>query len=372
MNKLKKCIALIAVLVMTVIFFVPASAETIDQSRDCSMTCTYKSGDTVIPDASFSLYYVANISARGDAFVPVGKFKNYPVSWSFTDNGMMSDTALTLAGYAALDGLLPAYTGVTDENGVVSFPGEDRSMLPGLYLITGERVYSDEDVYDCIPSLVTLPYYNANTGEWIYDLQVLPKVDHDQAHSDTDTVNCSVLKIWAGDEKHPEARPKSIKVLLLRDGKLFDTKELSAENNWRYTWEKLSAKHYWVAVESENDAYNVLVSRNGDTFLIKNTYVPPEEQTTVPDETTTSPDEPTTGPGETTTTPDETTTGPDETTTSPEGTTSPEEPTTKPIPDHELPNTGMLWWPVTVLAIAGLLLFIIGWAILRRYEYDDV
>ncbi len=368
MKNLKRIFSLMTAVFMAVILLVPAFAETIALDKNCSLTLNYIVDGKPIPDASFNIFYVANISANGDSFSPVGKFRDYPINWTFTDSEMMRDTAYTLAGYIARDGLIPSYGSLTDEDGAVSFPGEDGTMLPGLYLISGDRIYIDEDVVTVTPSLVTLPFYDEKTGEWSYDLTAIPKFDHDKAHSDTDTVNCSVLKVWEGDEKHPEARPKSVTVILLRDGELFDTKELNAENNWRYTWEKLSAKHYWVALEKETENYQVLVSRNETTFIIKNTYVPP-----VPPEETTSGEE-TTVPGETTTTPDdETTTRPDgETTTSPEGTTLPEETTTSTTPENTLPNTGMLWWPVTVFAVAGLLLFIMGWVMLRRYEYDNV
>ena len=117
----------------------------------------------------------------------------------------------------------------------------------------------------------------------------------------------------------------------------------------------------------------------------------PEE--TTPDETT--PDE--TGPDETTpdeTNPDETVpdetgpdgtvpgeTGPDETT--PEGSetegtepdeTAPGETTPgSPTPEDEekLPQTGQLNWPVPMLALAGLCLFIVGWALRFRSRKED-
>ena len=48
--------------------------------------------------------------------------------------------------------------------------------------------------------------------------------------------------------------------------------------------------------------------------------------------------------------------------------TNPDEPTTnpsKPDDDDDLADTGQLNWPIPVFAIAGLLLFSIGWAMLN-------
>mgnify|MGYP002563489329 CR=1 FL=1 len=50
-----------------------------------------------------------------------------------------------------------------------------------------------------------------------------------------------------------------------------------------------------------------------------------------------------------------------------EGETDPE-----PEPEEKLPQTGMLWWPVPVLACGGISLFFAGWARRRRQEDSDV
>ncbi len=380
MNKFIKSLSIFLTVICAFAAVLPCFAENVDNAKECKLTIRYVDKDKVIPNAPFEVYYVANVNAAGNAYAPVGKFASYPVIWQFKDTQMMNDTAFTLSGLAARDGLLPSYAGLTDEHGQISFPGDDGSMLPGLYLINSQRVYRDEDVYVAAPTLVQLPAVDEKTGEFLYDVILKPKFDHNITHSDTETVNCSVLKKWEDENNKKGARPKSVNVILLRDGEIYDRVTLNDENDWRFTWEKLSAKHYWVALEEDSGDYKVLVHRNNTTFIITNTYTPPPppeettvpdgEETTVPEETTASGSEETTVPGETTTTPEESTTTPEEEkTTVPgeEGTTVPKEPG-RP----ELPNTGMLWWPVTVFAIAGVVLFIMGWVLLRRYEYDNI
>ena len=37
------------------------------------------------------------------------------------------------------------------------------------------------------------------------------------------------------------------------------------------------------------------------------------------------------------------------------------------VPLGDLPQTGMLWWPVPVLTICGLVLFMLGWGEYQKY-----
>ena len=74
------------------------------------------------------------------------------------------------------------------------------------------------------------------------------------------------------------------------------------------------------------EGYTVSISREGITFVITNTLKPFEEP------------EPTPTPG----TPD--------------------------TPGENLPQTGVLWWPVPLLAVLGALLLLLGWGLRRRDE----
>lgn len=99
----------------------------------------------------------------------------------------------------------------------------------------------------------------------------------------------------------------------------------------------------WRVVEYETpEGYTVTVEREGITFVMTNSQI--EE---IPDEQTPEGGRP---PGENT-------------------------PPLENIPDEpipmgpSLPQTGMLWWPVPVLACAGLFLFLMGWG-KRRHEKE--
>lgn len=120
-------------------------------------------------------------------------------------------------------------------------------------------------------------------------------------------VEVSVLKIWK-DEGHSEIRPSQIEVALLCDGHVYDVVTLSDENGWSYHWSDLKGTRNWTVTEyTQLDQYTFYVGRDGDTFIITNTY-------------------------------------------------------------SEIPRTGQLWWPVPMLFAAGLAMIVIG--LVRRRGMD--
>lgn len=159
------------------------------------------------------------------------------------------------------------------------------------------------------------------------------------------TVTRRVQKIW-DDSGHTENRPQEVVVQLLKDGVVSSTVTLSASNNWSYTWSGLDANSNWQIVERDvANGYTVLVEREGDLFRVTNTY---------------QEDVPVTPPS----------TGESEAPPSAESIEPAPEP--EPEPEEKLPQTGMLWWPVPVLACGGISLFFAGWARRRRQEDSDV
>jgi hypothetical protein len=137
----------------------------------------------------------------------------------------------------------------------------------------------------------------------------------DKPSGSTGTVRKVVKKTW-DDKGYERQRPSSIKVQLMRNGAVHETVTLSANNNWQYTWSSLQAKDSsgkeirWTVKEVDVSGYIVNIDQHGDTFLITNAPVKPS-----------------------------------------------------------LPQTGVLWWPVPVLASVGLLFLITGY-IMRGRKRD--
>lgn len=181
-------------------------------------------------------------------------------------------------------------------------------------------------------------------------------------------VSISVEKVWRGGGFMD--RPRSVNIVLLRDGEFFGAVELSRENGWKHTFTGLPAadedgnEYEYSVVEAPVDGYESEVSGSAEEgFVITNTRVdePDWPDWPGPDEPD-EPDEPDV-PDE----PDE----PDEPDT-PEGPDEPDEPDTPDTPENpdgeKLPQTGQPWWPVLLLSLGGAIMLLAGLASKRRYR----
>lgn len=314
------------------------AAGGVDLARTGSITVVLREGGEdreAVPDARITLYHAADVKTENGKLV-------YQYTPDFAPCGAALDDlnaeglAEHLAGYAARE-KLTGVTGTTGRDGRVTF--EDLPM--GLYLAVQKGRVSG--YYTMVPFLITLPMMNGEGTGWLYDVEASPKV---QPRPDTpgDTTRRTVKKVWRGGE---DRRPDEITVHLLRDGEVYQTAVLSAENGWKHTWTGLDDRCRWSVVEADvPEDYTVTYSGTGVTITITNTAdgpTPPSPSETPP-------------PGETPPPPTGTTPPPGEST-----------PPTPPTP--ELPQTGALWWPVPLLACAGILLFACGFALRERSRH---
>lgn len=119
-------------------------------------------------------------------------------------------------------------------------------------------------------------------------------------------MDISVVKRWVGDIVI--YRPTGITVRLMHDGKIYGNPVvLNYTNNWSYTWENLPPDN-WYVTEDASPRYTTAITREGNTFIITNTW-------------------------------------------------------------KKIPQTGQLWWPVSALALTGLVFLCLG--LLRRRKSDD-
>ncbi|MGE7882632.1 Cna B-type domain-containing protein, partial [Bacillus sp. NPDC094077] len=91
-----------------------------------------------------------------------------------------------------------------------------------------------------------LAAYDENGVAYKYEVKEQPVAGYESKVSGTDITNTKVgetkvegTKTWKDD--NATDRPEMIKVDLLQNGKVVDTKEVTAETNWKYTFEKLQA-----------------------------------------------------------------------------------------------------------------------------------
>ncbi len=290
-------------------------AESIEERKDVSLTVSFKNGDAPVKDAVFHIYHIANCDEFGKLSV-TEEFQGFNVDVYGKADSFWIKMASTLENYVISYNTAPTDSGKTNENGILTFPTEKKELPKGLYLVLADRHVEKNIVYDVTPFLILLPTADSKNNSWIYDLEVSPKFTAEEI---PEIVTRKVLKIW-DDGGNKTSRPEEISVRLMKDGKLFEKVTLSAENDWSYKWEGLDGKSKWTLTEDPVEGYTATVSREGITFVVTNTLSESDSTASETDNDNES------------------------------GT--------------NLPQTGLLWWPVILLLSVGLLFIIVG--ILRR------
>ena len=316
-KKLKKCGILSCMLCILLIFFLfPVKAY----SADTSLEVNY-----VHDGVKFSIFLVANIEENGQ-YAPTGDFAEYSVE---IPGSSWRDTAATLAAYAVRDDIAPTATGKIIV-GKANFSG----LSAGLYLVLGDTCTKNGKIYTPVPVLVII------SGESIV---IDSKYDCDDV-DDEKYISCTVEKIWRQDSRHN--RPASVEIELLQNGSVYDSIVLSAENNWKYTWNQLESGYQWQITENNvPDGYTVTVSQSDTTFTVTNTY----HDEIIP----TNPTEPSNPTDPTKPAEPSNPTGPSE----PTEPSNPDEPTDPIYPTNpDIPKTGddTIIWPYLLMLTFGV------------------
>ncbi len=318
--KIRKLVSLVAILISfaMVAFTLSATAAAfLDKNGSVTLRVTDSETDIPLKNVAFRLYFVARAYESGNS-IRYELIPPYDESKIGIDDLQDASLPIHLA-YFAESRSLPYTEKSTDENGVLVF--ED--LTPGLYLIVPAQEI--EGCYMPSPFVVSVPEYDTVNKTWVFDVDASPKIIGGVVDGDEDTY-ISVVKKWKTEKEIPE----KITIVLLRDFKEFAKIELNEDNNWHYRWDGLSKDFVWSVVESQvPDGYKVCYETSSNTVTIINKYN--EEGTTEPGE----------------------------------GTTRPSDGEEDDDGKDDLADTGQLNWPIPVFAVAGLLLFSIGWAVLN-------
>lgn len=289
-----------------------SSAVPVFAAETGSITVLFQHNNQPVIRAEFEIYKAAEWT--GDGYALTGSFSGYPVKMADDPSSdEWKAIASTLASYAARDEITPLVSGETGEDGKLRFDG----LADGLYLVIGSRAEQGDLLIFPQPMLVNVPFSKTD-GTLDYEIVTEPK--YEVRTPETQTVTRRALKIWK-DEGNEEKRPQDITVQLLCDGKIYDEQVLNTANNWSYTWEGLEASHDWQLTEKTvPEDYTVAVTQQEITFTVTNTNDNPPPP---------PPDEP------------------------------------------KLPQTGLLWWPVPVLAGIGAVALFFGIFLLLRKKEDS-
>lgn len=305
-----------AVLIPTV----PSLAQTgIDPSAVGTLSVLYDP-EKISSGVRFEVHRVADITADGD-YLRSTDYSDYPVALHDLNSEGLRSRAATLEGYIVGKRMQPMREAYTDGSGQLLF----ENLPVGLYLLRGDAVKKDEQIYGIQSLLVSIPSLDKN-GEYSYDVRVFPKLMLLSA-DETDVV---IYKVWDDENNEAKKRPESITIKIYEGGELSETVELNDDNSWRYIWQPAHQDTNWTIVEEPvPDGYEVYVAQDDRVFVINNVLIAPEEE---PED---QPEQPDSG-----------------------GSSG----------GGKLPQTGLLWWPVPLLAGLGMAMFLIGWIQQKQEE----
>jgi hypothetical protein len=297
--------------------------DAIATNQAVTLTVAFRQNNKGVEGTTFKLYRVADVS-RGGTYTETSEF-DYDVLQDEMSSERWKAAAETYATYIERDGIQPLDTAVTDTYGKAQFPKYEAKLKPGLYLAVGEA-YTAEDgtVYTPEPLIMSLPD-RGEDGVWSYDVTAEVKYGVTEPSDTVDDSKLKVVKVWS-DDGYESKRPTKVTVQLLRNGKSYQEVTLNEDNNWMYTWTDLDTSYKWSAVEkSVPSGYKVGVTHEGNTYTITNTYKTSSSSSSGSSGSSSS-------------------------------------------SGSSLPNTGMLWWPVSILVVAGLLIFTVGWIRYKKSE----
>ncbi|MGE6850029.1 Cna B-type domain-containing protein, partial [Bacillus tropicus] len=224
-----------------------------------------------------------------------------------------------------------------------------------------------------------LAAYDANGVAYKYEVKEQPVAGYESKVSGTDITNTKVgetkvegTKTWS--DNNATDRPSSIKVDLLQNGKVVDTKEVTAETNWKYTFEKLQAydangvaykyevKEQPVAgYKSEVKGYDIT-----NTKIKDKPNVDPKDPSTDPKDPSTDPKDPSTDPKDPSTDPKDPSTDPKNPNTNTGSNSDSKVPsTTENDKPTLLPNTGGTSAGMSSI-LGGMVLFLLGGILFAR------
>ncbi|WP_255288947.1 Cna B-type domain-containing protein, partial [Bacillus cereus] len=125
----------------------------------------------------------------------------------------------------------------------------DRPAMIKVDLLQNGNVIKTQDVLAVMGwkyIFADLQAYDANGVAYQYEVKEHPVAGYQSSVSGYDITNTKVgetkvegTKTW--NDNNATDRPSSFKVDLLQNGKVVDTKEVTAATNWKYTFEKLQA-----------------------------------------------------------------------------------------------------------------------------------
>lgn len=279
-SELKKGLLAAALAVVLVMTLLPGAAladstTVIDRNATGTLCINLQYGGSPLAGGVFDIYHVATLD---DSAV-----LSYTLTSGFDASGVDINAVKTASEVESAAKTLAQNTSgaakaTLTTNKDAGNPASVGGLRLGVYLVvqTGAPAYYAK----ANPFLVFIPMANeAGTG-WdgytsgngevpgVYTYTAYPKTSFNPPGEDT--VDVKVTKIW-DDSGLKDERPDGVNAGLYRNGKLYETRMLSDENNWQYIWRNLSAGYAWTVDEIEvPNGYSCIVEHSGNSWTLTN------------------------------------------------------------------------------------------------------
>ena len=241
----------------------------IDTNKACTLTLSYRCDGTAISGEKIKLYQIAKVSSDAK-YTFISPFTGCGLSLNeIQTNREWNVIRSTMDSYIVANKITPFKTAVTDGEGKVNFTG----LQPGLYLASEVQGVRGDLTYIFDSALIALPGLNTD-GFWQYQLSAAAKPEILPPIGPNEKLQFKVLKLWKGDKGDTD-RPSSIEIEIFRNGISYETKVLSEENHWSYSWTAKDDGASWNVIERDiPEGYIMTIEERGKTFILTNTLTP--------------------------------------------------------------------------------------------------
>ncbi|MBQ8816794.1 MAG: hypothetical protein IJZ84_05900 [Lachnospiraceae bacterium] len=145
------------------------AAENIDTEKAVSLTLCFQDGETAVVGASFEIYFIATVDEYGEVTF-TKDFKQFQDNFGGGNEADWRSMAFMMEEYVLQNDISPAAGGKTDVRGELSFPGGERKLEQGWYLVSGSLHTQGGKEYTTQPFPVQLPLLEEEDGGWLYEV----------------------------------------------------------------------------------------------------------------------------------------------------------------------------------------------------------
>lgn len=349
--------------------------------------------DSDVSGMTWKLYRVGDAGSDGK-IKPDKIFSGYSIPDFLDFKEEIQNLAFTFSNYVSAEKMEPERTGTTDSDGDITFTG----LKEGWYLVSPSDMEISGEMVSSMPVMVCISSHSIFSGTWGTDVKICPKVKKRPKLKYKDIV----IKLI---DDGPNQSDETLTVIVYRDNEEYIRVVLTPDNDWTYVLKDVPDDNSdWYIIQEDSgtphpdERYPVYHMETSEVDNIptdihiiihsgnpNNSVWPPlvitqaTEVSAEPAVSRTDSDENEVSGGPFVTEPFGTpvsavhVTEPEsaETKSSETAVSSVTEAVTTTVKntsstDSGLPQTGLLWWPVPVMALAGVFLVAAGAASKRK------